>query len=280
MLGGCSHPEIKKITIFIHDEAHRLMLKGIIKGKMGSFLVIADVGTSEKLKSMGVHHKRIPKWVLPDSAMANTCENAQGARNKTRPDIMIVELDTHDGPGGELDYIQEAASAARPPLPPTIKEKRPLGAFRFETVERRRKIWLLEGGYCADTKVQDKIDEKMEQHGTLRELLLEYGYHCIYMAFPLGHAGAIYKPNFTVLTEQLGVPKTEAHTMLKKLHIHAIICLHNIIKCRRHLEACHRHGARRRKGGRPPPPPPPPPLYWLRPKGSSGYNHDLLFNHA
>ena len=181
--------------------------------------------------------------------MANTCENAQGAKNKMRPDIMIVELDTHDGPGGELDYIQEAASAARPPLPPTIKEKRPLGGFIFETVERRRKIWLLEGGYCADTKVQDKIDEKMEQHRTLRELLLEYGYHCSCMAFPLGHAGAIYKPNFTVLTEQPGVPKTEARTMLKKLHIHAIVCLHNIIKCRRHLEACHRHGARRRKGG-------------------------------
>ena len=46
-------------------------------------------------------------------------------------------------------------------------EKRPLGGFEFETIERQRKIWLLEGGYCADTKVQDKIDEKIEQHGTL-----------------------------------------------------------------------------------------------------------------
>ena len=144
-------------------------------------------------------------------------------KKKMKPDIMIVELDTHNGPGGELDYLQESTSATRPPLPPTIKKRRPLGGFRFETVERPRKLWLLEGGYCADTKVQDKIDEKMEQHGTLRELLLEYGYHCIYSAFPLGHAGAIYKANFSVLTEQLGVPKTEARTMLKKLHMHAII---------------------------------------------------------
>ena len=73
----------------------------------------------------------------------------------------------------------------------SFSDKRLLGGFRFETVVRQRKIWLLEGGggvgYCADTKVQDKIDEKMEQHGTLQELLLEYGYHCIYMAFPLGY---------------------------------------------------------------------------------------------
>ena len=146
MLGGCSHPEIKKMTIFRHDEAHRLMLKGIIKGKMGSFLVIADVGTTEKLRSMGVHHKRILEWVLPDSAMANTCEDVNGARTKMRPDIMIVEQDTHNGLGGELDYLQESASAARPPLPPTITEKRPLGGFKFETIKRQRKIWLLEGG--------------------------------------------------------------------------------------------------------------------------------------
>ena len=49
MLGGCSHPEIKKMTISRHDEAHRLLLKGIIKGRMGSFLIIADVGKTEEL---------------------------------------------------------------------------------------------------------------------------------------------------------------------------------------------------------------------------------------
>ena len=89
-------------------------------------------------------------------------------------------------------------------------------------------MWLLEGGYCANTKVQDKIDEKMKQHGALKDLLLEYGYECAYMAFPLGHVGAIYNTYFMALTEYLGVPKTEACTLLKKLHMHAITCLHNI----------------------------------------------------
>ena len=49
-------------------------------------------------------------------------------------------------------------------------------------------------------------------------MLVEYGYHCKHMAFPLG---AIYKCNFikliTTLTEQLGVPKVEACTMLKEV---------------------------------------------------------------
>ena len=63
------------------------------------------------------------------------------------------------------------------------------------------------GGYCADTKLRDKIDENMKQHDELKKMLMQYGYECIYMAFPLGHAGAIYKNNFTALTEHLGVPK-------------------------------------------------------------------------
>lgn len=52
MLRGCSHPEMKKQTVFRHDEAHRLTLKGIIKGKSGSFLIIAMVGETEKLGPM------------------------------------------------------------------------------------------------------------------------------------------------------------------------------------------------------------------------------------
>ena len=45
MLGGCSHREMKKLTIFRHDEAHRLMLNGINKGKMGSFIMPIKVDT-------------------------------------------------------------------------------------------------------------------------------------------------------------------------------------------------------------------------------------------
>lgn len=83
------------MTIARHDEAHKLMLKGIIKGKMGSFLVIADVGKIEKLGPMRAHNKRIPDCVLPDSTSTTTLGDVQAA--KLKPDIM-VELDTRHGP--------------------------------------------------------------------------------------------------------------------------------------------------------------------------------------
>ena len=53
-------------------------------------------------------------------------EDVQAAKNKLRPDIMIVELDTRNGPQGELEYLHGSSSAERPPLPPTIKERRSL----------------------------------------------------------------------------------------------------------------------------------------------------------
>ena len=132
MLGGCLHPEMKKMTIFRHDEAHKMMLKGIIKGRMGSFLVVADVGKTEKLGPMGVHHKRIPEWVLPNSTLATRYEDVQEARSTLRPDIMIVELDTRRGPDGELEYLHGPSSANRPPLLPTVREKHCLGCFNYE----------------------------------------------------------------------------------------------------------------------------------------------------
>lgn len=58
------------------------MLKGISKGKLGSSLIIADVGSAEKLNTTGVHHKRIPKWALPDSVIATKYYDVQTSRNK------------------------------------------------------------------------------------------------------------------------------------------------------------------------------------------------------
>ena len=70
MLGGCTHPEVKKMVIHRYDEAHRIIINAINKGKKGSSLLIADVGTATTLGNLGVHHKRIPEWVLPNNVLA------------------------------------------------------------------------------------------------------------------------------------------------------------------------------------------------------------------
>ena len=82
---------------------------------------------------------------------------------------------------------------------------------------------------------------------------MEYGYDCIYMAFPLGLAGAIYKPNSTALTEQLGVPKTEACTMLNNLQMHAITTSSSVEDIWKHVTGTKLE--REKEADYPPPPP-------------------------
>ena len=147
ILGGCLHPDMKKMTIFRHDEAHRLMLKGISKGKLGSSLTIADVGSAEKLSTIGLHHKRSPKWALPDSVIATKYSDVQISRNSIRPDIMIVELETEQGPWGELDHLQENPASNSRPLPAIMQVQHSgvPGQLDPYTTERLRRVWIIEG---------------------------------------------------------------------------------------------------------------------------------------
>ena len=99
ILGSCSHPEIKKMHIYRHDEAARTIINAVNKGHHGSFSIIADVGIASTLSDLGVHHKRIPTWVLPDSMLPplqlqdhEELSEPSLIRDKTRPDVMIVEL--------------------------------------------------------------------------------------------------------------------------------------------------------------------------------------------
>ncbi len=50
-----------------------------------------------------------------------------------------------------------------------------------------------------------------------------------------GYAGTIYNCNLSML-QDLGLQRTVAKGVLKKLHMHAITSLHNIIKERRYVE--------------------------------------------
>ncbi|DBA96641.1 TPA: hypothetical protein ACH3X1_015499 [Trebouxia sp. C0004] len=66
----------------------------------------------------------------------------------------------------------------------------------------------------------------------LADMLKMYGYHVQLRPMPLGYAGTIYNCNLTML-QDLGLQRTVAKGVLKKLHTQAILCLHNIIKERR-----------------------------------------------
>ncbi len=94
---------------------------------------------------------------------------------------------------------------------------------------RRRKVCVLEVGYGSDTKYEEIWQTKTEQHQTLIRLLTHFGYEVHLRPLPLGVAGTVYKTNLTTLVD-LGITRHQSLGTLRKLHIHAISCLHNIIK--------------------------------------------------
>ena len=97
----------------------------------------------------------------------------------------------------------------------------------------------MEGGYCSDTKFADtKFEDKLAEtlkHERLIELLKFYVYDVWLGPMPLGYASTIYTNNLSVLPE-FGLNRSAAKTVLQRLHMHAISCLHNIVKARRYLE--------------------------------------------
>ena len=40
---------------------------------------------------------------------------------------------------------------------------------------KARRIWIVEGGYCSDTRYEEKLEEKEAQHTALEVALKEYG---------------------------------------------------------------------------------------------------------
>ena len=89
----------------------------------------------------------------------------------------------------------------------------------------------MEGGYCSDTKFEEKLAEKTVQHERLIALLKIYGYDVRLGPMPSGYAGSIYTINLSVL-QGSGLNRSAAKTVLKRLHQLAISYLHNIVKAR------------------------------------------------
>ena len=111
----------------------------------------------------------------------------------------------------------------------------------------------MKGGYCADTRYVEKMAEKTNNmKGNMVDMLKMYGYDVHLRPMPLGYAGTIYNCNLSTL-QDLGLQRPVAKGVLKKLHMHAITSLHNIIKGRRYLEnngryALQARGHRRNNG--------------------------------
>ena len=100
-----------------------------------------------------------------------------------------------------------------------------------------RKVWIVEGGYCSDTRYVDKLHEKQQQHQRLEASLRAYGYDVSVLPIMLGFYGTI--PNSAVeAVHTLGIERKRANKLLLALHTHAITTLHATVTLRRKLEGC------------------------------------------
>ena len=199
------------MVIYRHDEAHRIIINAVNKGRKGSCLKIVDVGTATTLGNLGVHHKCIPKQELPTNMLTLHTADPDGLRTKLRPDTMMVELQEHE----QLIYHRAASSTTHNVLPSSVTDLR-LGRGRH------RKIWTVESGCCPDTRYAQEVAENNRQHEKLVHMLKVYGYDLHLRPMALGYAGTIaYNCNLSML-QDLELQKTLVKGVLKQLHMHAI----------------------------------------------------------
>ena len=87
---------------------------------------------------------------------------------------------------------------------------------------KKRKVWILEGGYCSDTNCKHKYKEKTEQHQVLVNMLTTYGYQVMLRPMPLGYAGSIYQINLEALLD-VGITKHQALRTPRELQSNVFI---------------------------------------------------------
>ena len=113
--------------------------------------------------------------------------------------------------------------------------------------QHKRKVWIVELGYGADTRYDEKFEEKQQQHTRLVSLLESRGFHVIVLPIILGVGGTIFHTVEDSL-RQLGIAGARVKTTMQNLHRHSVQALQNIVRQRRILEAPRGRGSGRRFG--------------------------------
>ena len=60
MLGSCTHPMMKAMFIERHSLAARMVLKLMLEGSHGKCYILADIGSTARLRDLGALDARLP----------------------------------------------------------------------------------------------------------------------------------------------------------------------------------------------------------------------------
>jgi hypothetical protein len=204
ILGGCGHPSMRALYIQRHDQACRILVKAIRRGRLGGYYMLADAGTTATLQPLGVTDKRIPGWLLPTAP--------------SRPDILIV----HANPAA-LAHTQPAGRGRKRSAAPMQH------AARITIIELTCQCDHTAPGATPHGREQPKE----RQHAATQAALEARGHTVDYYVVALGRMGTIYKATKTTVAA-LGIAQPQP--LLQKLHVHTVQSLHTIVQARRRLE--------------------------------------------
>jgi hypothetical protein len=212
VLGGCTAtPEMHALYVKRHDEAVQRIRQAISSGTCGRGTILMDAGKRSELPAdVSGKATDLKEWLK----VAPRAANEQDSDFLSKPDLAIL-------PDIPKDAIKQLLSSGR---------RLPLG----------QRIILVEVGYTADTRPDEKRAEKWEQHRILVDTLTRLGFkvdfvrdtHCV----PLGHGGTVYT-SLEALLLKLGVVACHRNKLMRHLEKHAIHYAHAIVVARRRLEA-------------------------------------------
>ena len=104
----------------------------------------------------------------------------------------------------------------------------------------------MEGGYCSDTRYEEKLQEKGAQHKALEEALKDYGYNVTTLPIIIGQSGSQFHTTSDALAK-IGIELGPASKVMSKLHEHSVLTFHKILTPRRVLEREKSHKSRQNK---------------------------------
>ena len=137
---------------------------------------------------------------------------AADKQSKMRPDMMIVEMTTE-----QQQYLRhdDKSGSRLTPLTPMMPNGNP------------RSIKIVEGGYCSDTRYEEKLQEKGAQHKALEEALKDYSYNITTLPVIIGQSGSQCHTTSDT-PAKIGVEHGPASKVMSKLHEHSVLTFHKI----------------------------------------------------
>ena len=186
--------------------------------RMATLLMIGDVRNAEKCQDLHLHGSRVPEWLLSDQDL-----DAVGAtRLTTRPDLMVIG--TTSQVADELDGCKQRGQYGR---------RRGMLSAGHQT--HPVKVLIVEVGYVSDTKYEEKLKDKMAQHGKLLAALSNAGFEASVLPVILGNTGGVFHSNLTSM-QALGISHDRSLHLIRTLSKQATDYMQAMIDLRRCLE--------------------------------------------